>query len=75
VAVAVDYAHELAATTGPNAVAVNKAQLYHDLLHSDVGAAIETSKRLIDEHVRTAEYAEGIAALRAKRPPRFDPRD
>jgi enoyl-CoA hydratase/carnithine racemase len=75
VAAALDYAHTLAATTGPNAVAATKAQLYRDLVHHDVGASIETSKRLIDEHVRSAEYAEGVAALRAKRPPRFDARD
>jgi enoyl-CoA hydratase/carnithine racemase len=74
-AAALDYARELAATTGPNAVAAAKRQLYDDLLSSDVGASIRTSKRLIDEHTRTAEYAEGVAALRAKRPPRFGPRD
>jgi hypothetical protein len=29
------------------------------------------SKRLLDEAMSTAEYREGVAALREKRPPRF----
>lgn len=71
VAAATDYAHMLAASAGPNAVRVTKRQIYNDLLSSDVGASITDSKRLMNEAMGTAEYREGVAALRDKRPPRF----
>jgi enoyl-CoA hydratase/carnithine racemase len=68
---ACDYAQLLARSTGPNAVTTTKRQLYDDLLRHDVGASVEDSKRLLDEAMATAEYREGVAALRARRPPRF----
>ena len=69
---AVDYARSLAATAGPTAVRVTKGQLYDDLLRHDVGQSVVDSKRLMNEAMATAEYREGVAALREKRPPRFD---
>jgi enoyl-CoA hydratase/carnithine racemase len=66
-----DYARSLAATTGPNAVTVTKRQLAEDLLRHDPAASVGGSIRLLDEAMRTAEYREGVAALRDKRPPRF----
>ena len=51
--------------------AVAKAQLYADL-HGDVGTAVATSERLLDETIAGADYAEGVAAWMAKRPPAFD---
>lgn len=71
-AAAQQYAHELGRTTGPGAVGHAKRQLYADLLRHDVGASVEESKRLIDESVATAEFREGVAALRERRSPRFD---
>ena len=65
------YAHELAATTGPSAVAVTKQQIARDMLRHDPAESVRDSIRLLDEAMRTAEYAEGIAALRDKRPPAF----
>jgi len=65
------YTAELVRSTGPMAVAVTKAQLYGDLIRHDVGAAITDSKRLMDEAMGTAEYREGVAAMREKRRPRF----
>ena len=50
---------------------MTKRQLYDDLLTADVGAAIAESNRLLDEAMGTAEYREGVAALRERRPPRF----
>jgi len=70
-AMARDYAERLAATTGPVAVSTAKAQLYHDLHRHDAAASVADSKRLLDEAMGTAEYREGVAALREKRPPRF----
>ena len=68
---ATDYAHRLSVTTGPNAVSTPKAQLYHDLHRHEAGASVADSKRLLDEAMRTAEYREGVAALRERRPPEF----
>ena len=66
-----DYAHRLGANAGPNAVTVTKRQLYRDLLRHDVGASVEESKQLLSEAMGTAEYREGVAALRDRRPPHF----
>lgn len=66
-----EYAADLATRAGPNAVATTKRQLYDDLLRHDVGAAVEDAGRLLHEAMATAEYREGVAALRERRPPRF----
>ena len=55
----------------PASVAVTKRQLYDDLLRLDVGASVEESKQLLDRMMGSADYREGVAALREKRPPRF----
>jgi enoyl-CoA hydratase/carnithine racemase len=68
---AVDYARLLVESTGPVAVSTAKAQLYHDLHRHDAAASVADSKRLLDEAMATAEYREGVAALRERRPPRF----
>jgi enoyl-CoA hydratase/carnithine racemase len=66
-----NYAETLATTAGPRAVRVTKLQLYDDLIRQDVGASIIDSKRLMNEAMAGAEYREGVAALREKRPPDF----
>lgn len=65
------YARDLAATTGPAAVAATKRQLTQDLLRHDPAASVRESVELLDEAMRTSEYAEGVAALREQRSPRF----
>jgi enoyl-CoA hydratase/carnithine racemase len=73
-AAAVDaYARQLAAVS-PAAVTTTKRQLWADLLHGDPRAAVEQSKELIGVHMRTPDYAEGVAAMKEKRSPRFAPR-
>jgi len=67
---ALDYARRLATEVSPSSVAMAKAQLYADL-HGDVGTAVEVSERLLDESMQRPDYAEGVAALLEKRPPRF----
>ncbi|MDQ1660425.1 MAG: hypothetical protein QOJ68_405 [Blastococcus sp.] len=72
-AAAVDaYARQLAAVS-PAAVTTTKRQLWADLLHGDPRAAVERSKELIGVHMRTPDYAEGVAALQEKRTARFAP--
>jgi enoyl-CoA hydratase/carnithine racemase len=70
-AAALDYAQLLATTVGPRATTVTKQQLYTDLHRHDAAASVADSKLLLDEAMGTAEYREGIAALREKRPPHF----
>jgi hypothetical protein len=36
-----------------------------------VGACVDDSKRLIGEFMRSADFREGVAAQRDKRPPQF----
>jgi len=64
-------AHGLATGVGPHALEVTKRQIHADLLGNDPAAAIDESQRLLAEAMTTAEYREGVAALREKRPPRF----
>ncbi len=70
-AAAQQYARDLAASTGPLAVATTKQQIAVDLLRHDPAQSVNDSIRLLDVAMGTAEYAEGVAALRAKRPPNF----
>jgi enoyl-CoA hydratase/carnithine racemase len=64
------YATALATEVSPDAVREAKRQLYADL-HGDVGTAVAESERLLGEMVRGPDFAEGVAALRERRPPRF----
>ena len=64
------YAHMLAELS-PDSVSTAKRQLYGDLLHTNVGEAIEQSKVLIGELMARPDYAEGVAAFLEKRRPRF----
>ena len=70
-AAALDYARQLASTTGPEAVATTKAQLWRDVLRHDPAASVRESKQLLDRAMATAEYREGIAAFTERRPPNF----
>lgn len=65
------YAESLVANAGPRALETTKRQLYDGLVSNDVGAAIEESARLLGVAMGTAEYREGVSALREKRPPQF----
>lgn len=66
-----EYAELLVTTTGPNAVSTTKAQIAHDLHRHDAAASVRDSKQLLDEAMATAEYREGVAALRERRAPNF----
>lgn len=61
----------LLAAASPEAVTTSKRQLWADVLHDDPRAAVERSKQLIGELMQKPDYAEGVAAMRERRAPRF----
>jgi enoyl-CoA hydratase/carnithine racemase len=65
------WARTLVTTTGPQAVATTKVQIYRDLIRHSVGDSVDESIALINDATSSAEYREGVAALRDKRPPNF----
>ncbi|WP_426573290.1 enoyl-CoA hydratase-related protein [Aquihabitans sp. McL0605] len=67
---ALNWARAVATEVSPASAALAKAQLYADL-HRDVGQSVATSERLLDETIAGADYAEGVAAWMARRPPAF----
>ncbi len=67
---ALEYAEELAATVSPASLAASKRQLYLDQ-HRGIGSSVAESGRLLAEMMTGPEFAEGVAALREKRPPEF----
>ena len=68
-----DYAAQLVdRRSGPTAVRMTKRQIYDDLLAPRRRRRRSPSRnRLLTEAMGTAEYREGVAALRERRPPQF----
>lgn len=64
------YAHQLAATVSRRSLAETKRQVWVDQLR-DVGTSVAEAAALLDEMMGEADFAEGVAALNEKRPPRF----
>jgi enoyl-CoA hydratase/carnithine racemase len=67
----VDTCARTIAAASPLAVTTAKRQMWGDLLHDDPRAAVEESKAQIGKLMAEPDYAEGVAALLEKRPPRF----
>jgi enoyl-CoA hydratase/carnithine racemase len=65
------YAAMLVSTAAPSSVVATKRQVVDDLLSTDPAGSVEISKRLINAMTGSADYREGVAALREKRPPQF----
>jgi enoyl-CoA hydratase/carnithine racemase len=65
------YARNLAVHVSPAALAVTKRQLWSDVMGADPGAAVDESNRLLRELASGPDFAEGVAALRERRPPNF----
>ena len=68
---AMNYAHMLSEQVSPAAVQTAKRQIARDLIRFDLGASIDEAEVLMSALMGGAEYREGIAALRDKRPPSF----
>ena len=51
-------------------LAETKRQIYTDL-HRDVGSSVTEAAELLDQMMTEPDFAEGVAALTEKRPPRF----
>ena len=64
------YARALATEVSPAALRETKRQIYGEQ-HDDVGTAVERSVALIDEMMGGPDYAEGVRAWTARRPPEF----
>ena len=65
-----DYARRLATEIAPSSLAATKLQLYRDL-HGDVGTSVADASARLADMMRGADFAEGVAALGARRRPRF----
>jgi enoyl-CoA hydratase/carnithine racemase len=66
------YARELIANVSPASMRASKRQIYADL-HSDVGASVRESERLLNQMMTEADYREGVRAFVGKRRPEFGP--
>ena len=64
------YAQQLAQEVAPSSLAATKLQLYRDL-HGDVVSSVNDAGSRMEEMMRGADFAEGVAALTEKRTPRF----
>ena len=65
------YAHMLATEVSPTSLRLTKRQLGDDLLRHDVAASVRESDVLLDQAMKGADFAEGVAALRQRRAPNF----
>lgn len=68
------YARTLVDEISPQSMLATKRQLWNDLL-TDLDTAARDARRRLDEAMGTTDFAEGVAAFREKRPPRFPPLD
>lgn len=64
------YVRELITWNAPGSLAATKHQLYTDL-HRSVGEAVADSEARLEAMMREPDFAEGVAALTGKRPPRW----
>ncbi|MGO8872733.1 MAG: enoyl-CoA hydratase-related protein [Acidimicrobiales bacterium] len=65
-----EYAHALATTVSPASLAASKRQVY-DAFHLTAAESVWAAEELLDPMMAGADYREGVAALREKRPPVF----
>ncbi len=66
-------ANHMASQASPAAMLTTKRQLYAELIQHDVGKSVEESKDRIGEHMRNADYSEGVQAFQDGRAPKFAP--
>ncbi len=64
------YAGELAKTVSPASLRATRHQIYADL-HGGAADSVTRAQELMEEMMTGPDFAEGVAALREKRPPHF----
>ncbi|HWE68640.1 MAG TPA: enoyl-CoA hydratase-related protein [Acidimicrobiales bacterium] len=64
------YANMLATEVAPSSLTATKQQLYRDF-HRDVASSVNDAGARLAEMMQGPDFAEGVAALTEKRPPRF----
>ena len=62
-AVTLEYARPWPVRSPPSSLAATKEQLYRDLLHGDVAAPVADASERLAAMMRSADFAEGVAAL------------
>jgi len=65
-----EYARTLATSVSPASMAASKRQVY-EAFHATAAESVRTAEGLLDPMMAGADYREGVAALREKRPPVF----
>jgi enoyl-CoA hydratase/carnithine racemase len=69
---ATKWVRELTVVAAPSSVEMTKRQLADDLVSQDVAASIGLADKLLADAMRGSDFAEGVAALQAKRLPRWE---
>ncbi len=67
---AVAWTDQLLASVSPGSLATTRRQTYTDL-HGDAASSVRAFRGLIDEMTTEADFAEGVAAWRERRPPQW----
>jgi len=70
-----EYCAAIANSASPWSLRTIKQQVYRDLMSASLVPAFERSETLMLEALAGADFAEGVAAMRDKRPPSFAPLD
>ena len=65
-----DYARGLIETVSPNALRQTRWQIYRDL-NASPAVSVQRSETLANDMMAEPDFAEGVAALREKRPPKW----
>jgi len=69
-ATVLDYAEDLAAANAPSALAATRHMVYLDQ-HRGIGDSVAESRQRLNLMMGSAEYRQGVEALRHKQPPAF----